>query len=1132
MGEFRLTTVLHAAWIGGGLHLWAESADALGSLSSIVTSPAAAPTSNPSAADGVPTRHPFASDPIDAAASVSTDVASMLREFPQSACDLKLPFRDGTPVPSTRLAFAFGHSTERLDRPGGWGVFRAPSVIVPASLASEVLSSLTDSADDAAAQRLGGSVLFFAEAARFVRFLLAQQRFVPALSQSVTGELSGAWTLWMSDEANAERASQLLAGMPASARAGVDALNHEAWPVLESFLNSLADAACRRTLIEQDFFDSVKERDATTDPHVAWLKGLLSESVSVPAFHGARQELPRRVRAWLGLLEDRGPGSSWRLCLRLNEPRDPGAGPISGAIGNTGEDLLWELSFHLQAVDRPTLILDASDIWILPGDAVTVQGKRVEGPQEILLAELGRASRLYKRLEEALGEVSPTNMSLTTRQAYEFLREVRPILLEQGFAVQAPDWWESPVARLGARLRIEGDGPDPTAPPPVTQSSAAAAHLGMGALVKYRWEIAVGDTTLTLHEFEQLASKRSPLVRVNGRWVEIRPEDVQNAIKFIHENPGGSMRIGEAMRLAYGSDLRQTGIPVLGMEASGWFAAFLGAESLSQQMRVIDPPSTFQGTLRPYQIRGVSWMAFLEKLGFGICLADDMGLGKTIQLLALMAHERECGLTNGNAPPAVPATEGSTQRVPLQPAPAVMHDPSRAVAPPNSLSTSSPVGPTLLLVPMSVVGNWIHETRRFCPHLRVMVHHGADRLTDESLVARAKQSDLVISTYALAHRDKEALSQVPWWRIVLDEAQYIKNPAAKQSQAVRKLNADRRVALTGTPVENRLAELWSIMDFLNPGYLGGSAGFRQRFGVAIERYHDRARAEQLRGLIRPFVLRRLKTDPNVVSDLPDKVESREYCHLTSEQASLYETCVRRMLAEVEEAEGIQRRGLVLSALIRLKQICNHPSLILKDAKDDDSEPGELLKSPPEASRSGKCIRIMEMLDEVIAEGDKALVFTQFRQMGHLLVSMMRHHLGRDILFLHGGTTQGQRQQIIDTFQKDGGSAPILVLSLKAGGVGLNLTAATHVFHFDRWWNPAVENQATDRAYRIGQTRTVQVHKFVVRGTLEERIDQMIESKTALAENIIGAGENWLTEMGTEQLREILTLRNDAVSDEI
>ncbi|QQS08833.1 MAG: DEAD/DEAH box helicase [Phycisphaerales bacterium] len=1057
--------VLHAAWHDASLVLWAEHSGA--------------PHPAQSATETVAV-HPHAIDPLPAIRARSSWARSHEPEALQ--LEVRLPALSGTVLPSARLALALGHSTTHEAATLVLASATVPARVAPPGHTLSFLSEILDDSSSESGPRLvlADSLRFFASLADFARSLLAQQRFVPMLMQSASGELSGCWAPWLSDQANAARTAALLAAMPASARAAVDATNHQPWPIVDAFLREVINAECRRALMREDFEDAIRERNAAHDPHVAWLSGLLATNDDIPVLPQHRPDLAKRVRHWIGLLEDRGEGSAWRLCFKLAEPfmLDP---------TEETTDAEWQLTFHLESVDRPGLVIDADDVWILPGDSAVVHGVRVENPQELLLAELGRAVRLYPRLERALDEPKPTRMGLTTKQAYEFLREIKPILVEQGFSVKAPDWWDSPSARLGARLRLESSETDPFgASGGGGLTNAANPQLGLGALVKYRWDIAVGDTALTLHEFEQLAAKKTPLVRINGRWVEIRPEDLAAAMRFIRENPGGEMSVLEAMRLAYATDVKQSGIPIVGMEATGWLEGFLASDLQSRKLEAIDTPDTFHGTLRPYQARGVSWMYYMERLGFGLCLADDMGLGKTIQLLALLALERERAA-----------------------------DATANVAKP---------GPTLLLVPMSVVGNWVHETRRFCPELRVLVHHGTGRFQGESLAIAAGEADLVITTYALANRDRAHLSTIPWHRVVLDEAQYIKNPTAKQTQAVRELQSPRRVALTGTPVENRLTELWSIMDFLNPGYLGTSGNFRQRFGVAVERFHDKVRSEQLRSLIRPFVLRRLKTDPNVVADLPDKVESREFGHLTAEQASLYESCVSRMLAEVEAAEGIQRRGLVLATLIKLKQICNHPSLVLKD--HDPESP-----NPPDSQRSGKCIRLIEMLDEVVAEGDKSLIFTQFREMGHILAALLRHQFGRDVLFLHGGTTQAQRQNIIDTFQNDPNSSPFLILSLKAGGVGLNLTAATHVFHFDRWWNPAVENQATDRAYRIGQTRTVQVHKFVVQGTLEERIDQMIESKTALAEQIIGSGEQWLTELDSSQLRDLLTLRRDAIDDE-
>jgi len=1021
-----VTIVLHTNFADGRLHIWGERAQA--------------------------SHHA----PMDADTLRSLLEARVpeVRRAQTARLVLRLPAKDDEVLPSAPLI-----RRAAIVDPGAPTTLREETIetlaLEPAD-ASVVLERLVDLDGDAPA--LAPSVRFAERVQALARHILSRQRFVPMLCHDSEGNLSAAWRPWLADEETLERVRALLASMPPAFRAVVSDTPDEPWLILEDMLWRLVDAQCRRVLIDEAMRETIATRDPA-DPHVAWLAGLLDAANTVRAQPRERQTLIRGVRGWIARLEDRGQDAAWHLALRLNEP----------LTLDDGSAELWSLSFHLQAQENEQVVVDAADLWLLSPDGATVQGLQLDNPHELLLAELARAARIYKPLEKALEQPEPVDLTLDTRQAYDFLREVRPLLVEQGITVLAPDWWQSARSRLGARLRISE--PDQTGDAAIRPSQSS---VGLGALVNYHWEIAVGDTTLTLKQFEQLASLKTPLVRMGGRWVEVRPEDVQNAIRFIQENPGGTMSVGDAMRLAFASDTQQTGIPVLGLDASGWVGAMLEGENA--QLPIIEPPEGFRGTLRPYQIRGVSWMRFLESFSFGLCLADDMGLGKTIQLLALLQLERE--------------------------------------------ESDEPVGPTLLIAPTSVLGNWSHEARRFTPALRTTIHHGVERLQGEAFEAAARESDLVITTYALAHRDQDTLQRLHWHRIVLDEAQFIKNPGARQTQAVRALSADRRVALTGTPVENRLGELWSIMDFLNPGYLGGAHQFRTRFAIPIERRKDKERMRKLRALVQPFILRRLKTDASVVSDLPEKIESREYCHLTPEQAELYENTVSRMLARVDAADGIQRRGEVLAGLIRLKQICNHPSQILRDVPDDE---------PPLASRSGKCVRLIEQLDEVLAEGDQALIFTQFRQMGALLQRMLAFELDREILFLHGGTPRGQRERLVERFQK--GDAPVLLLSLRAGGVGLNLTAATHVFHFDRWWNPAVENQATDRAYRIGQSRTVLVHKYLVRGTLEERIDEMIEQKIELAENIIGSGENWLTELDSDDLRDLLALRQDAIGDD-
>jgi SNF2 family DNA or RNA helicase len=533
------------------------------------------------------------------------------------------------------------------------------------------------------------------------------------------------------------------------------------------------------------------------------------------------------------------------------------------------------------------------------------------------------------------------------------------------------------------------------------------------------------------------------------------------------------MNLVEALRLGLGQDISETGLSVTGMESEGWIKEFLDTFSNdTAKMPTVKPPEKFKGQLRPYQLSGVSWMAFLKRFGLGACLADDMGLGKTIEFIAFLLHLKDQNMLHG---------------------------------------------PSLLICPMSVINNWKIEVKRFAPMFKVMVHHGANRNSGNKFVQEAETHDIVITTYSLAYRDEEMLAKIRWECIALDEAQNIKNSSAKQSQAVRKLNSSYRVALTGTPVENRLSELWSIMEFLNPGYLRSAQDFHNSFVIPIEKFRSPAHTERLKRLIQPFVLRRLKTDPTIISDLPEKIETKVFCNLTQEQATLYEAVVKDMLEKIEDSEGIERKGLVLSTILRLKQVCNHPAQLLQDKS-----------ALPE--RSGKLLRLGEMIEEVLDEGDKALIFTQFAEMGRMIKQYLQDTFAREVLFLHGGTPKKERDAMIQRFQSDKKGPALFVLSLKAGGLGLNLTAANHVFHYDRWWNPAVENQASDRAFRIGQRKNVQVHKFVCLGTMEERIDQMIEQKKELAQSVVGTGEAWLTEMSNEQLREVFKLNREAVAN--
>ncbi|MFG1684222.1 SNF2-related protein [Nonomuraea sp. NPDC049269] len=590
-----------------------------------------------------------------------------------------------------------------------------------------------------------------------------------------------------------------------------------------------------------------------------------------------------------------------------------------------------------------------------------------------------------------------------------------------------------------------------------TQSAATAQGFGLRELVDFRIDLAVGGETISEEELAELARLKVPLVRVRGQWVELDDRQLKAALKAVGGERSGELPAAELLRHVVQGDDE---LPLLEIDANGVLGDLLSGQA-ERRLQPMATPTGLDATLRPYQERGLAWLSFLSELGLGGVLADDMGLGKTVTTLALLVHERS-------------------------------------------------ETPTLLVCPMSLVGNWQREAARFAPGLRVYVHHGSGR--DAQAIGDA---DLVITTYGTAQRDLETLRGVEWRRVVCDEAQAIKNSGTLQSQAVRAIPTGTRLALTGTPVENHLAELWSIMEFANPGLLGSRSRFRTRFQEPIEARQDEQAMQALKRATGPFVLRRVKTDKSIISDLPEKMEVKEWCLLTPEQASLYQAVVDDMLGKIDDSEGIERRGLVLAAMAKLKQVCNHPAHLLKD--------GSLL-----SGRSGKLARLEQLAEEIVAEGEKALVFTQYSEFGTMLQPYLAQRLDRPVLWLHGGLPKKTRDRLVDRFQHD--DEPMLfLLSLKAAGVGLNLTAANHVIHVDRWWNPAVEDQATDRAFRIGQRKNVQVRKLICAGTLEERVDEMIERKKSLAERVVGTGEDWLTDLSTGELREVFRLTAEAVS---
>lgn len=716
----------------------------------------------------------------------------------------------------------------------------------------------------------------------------------------------------------------------------------------------------------------------------------------------------------------------------------------------------WSIELLAQDANESSLIVPAADVW---------RGRSPFGPQAVeeLLASLGRLARLAPELANVLDESAPSEIELSTALLMEFLTRRLDALADAGIAVLLPAWWAQ-RRRLGLRVKAKSRGSG--------AGSVVAGGVGMDALVSFSFEAALGEHRLDKAELRALAhavEAKQALVRVRGEWVEVGAGEFAKIVAYAGTR--GEATVADVLRSGMGLDGLSVpdGIEITSVAATGWLGDLLDG-ALHSSVAPVPTPAGFVGQLRPYQERGTGWLNFLGRLGLGACLADDMGLGKTAQLIATL------------------------------------------------LSDDAVAGPTLVVCPVSVLGNWQRELARFAPQLRVVAHHGPDRFTGHrsKFATRAKRADVVLTTYSLVARDTAALEAVPWTRLVFDEAQQIKNPGTAQTRAVQRLRADRRIALTGTPVENRLSELWSIMHVLNPGLLGTQREFRERFAIPIEREHDAASTERLKTITAPFVLRRLKTDKTIIDDLPDKIEVTEHCPLTREQATLYQAVVEELISAATAAEGISRRGLVLAGLMRLKQVCNHPAHFLRD--------GSTL-----SGRSGKLTRAEELVEEIVAAGDKVLCFTQFAEWGELLAPHWRRRFGTEVGWLHGGVARMKRDAMVTAFQESDGPG-IFLISLKAGGTGLNLTAASHVIHLDRWWNPAVEDQATDRAYRIGQRRSVLVHKLVSTGTVEERIDAMITAKRALAERVVGTGEQWITELSTDELRDTIALSAEIGDD--
>ena len=813
--------------------------------------------------------------------------------------------------------------------------------------------------------------------------------------------------------------------------------------------------------------------DAADPPRVRPpdLDARAAAAAAVPAIRGAEFVTPELLGDWWAALD---------ALVRTEIRTTPGGAEAFLKSRNAAWRLVGRVTFHLAENKRdpefPFAFL-ATYTGKLSANGRPVQQRLIDAKTEFagdkqaylgLLAPINRAAQQLEWVRRLFnsGEIFQAPL-WTAKQAYPLLRDL-PALEAAGLIVQVPNWWKA-------------DRP----PRPVVSVQVNArdtkSRVGVDALLDFNVGVTLDGQTLSVDELHELQAAGDGLILLRDKWVEVDKDKLDAALaqwgEVARQADEGGLSFFEGMRLLSGAPLAGDAAAAAVATAPQWtgIAAGPSLEKTLSELRDPEaedaPPPGLHGDLRPYQRAGVAWLRFATRLGLGACLADDMGLGKTIQVLALLLHEKQRG---GEGPRA-----------------------------------------SLLVLPASLIGNWRSEAERFAPDLVLRVVHPSEKSSADDLV----NADVILTTYGVLARTPE-LRERKWRLAILDEAQAIKNAGTRQSQAVKELKANARIALTGTPVENRPSDLWSLFDFLNPGLLGSSRAFASFVkkttgdtdGAAAEKEKTTNKFAALRSLVRPYVLRRVKTDKKVIADLPDKSEVTAYCGLTKAQVVLYERIVGELAGAVAKAEGIGRRGLVLASLLRLKQVCNHPSQLLGDNTFDPAD-------------SGKFARLGEIAAELADRQEKPLVFTQFRAMVDPLHDFLARVFGRRGLTLHGGTAVADRRDLVDTFQRDDGP-PFFVLSLKAGGTGLNLTAASHVIHFDRWWNPAVENQATDRAFRIGQKKNVLVHKFVCRGTVEDRIDALIADKVGLARDLMatdGEGDAVLTELSNADLLKMVAL---------
>lgn len=1026
--------------------------------------------------------HPFVWDPNP----TRVDVATLLKEAPCEIefdlrwLNLRLPilsFGIPRPAPTNWITIS-----EQLQRRSGVGSFAVPAVVPrqPATISDveELISYLIDSGarnPDAGvpneAHFVGSpSLSAMMDVLRFSGSLLRAHRFVPAILPP-SGRGSNGRAEWHTvlSPSNASLAVELAAAAPDEFYSELVGRRGEVGPPPMQRLHLLVDALVGASVrqLTQEHAPRVSQYTRDTKPLDSLAFSLTRRARIRQVTFSMRDRLGEVLDAWrVNALDRLEPA---QLALRLSPP-----GYFETSLVEEASEQ-WEVALGLIAVEGDGVFIDSAAFEGAHSQLAAL-GLTPASAGLLYLRKLAAASKRSSEIETALASANPTRFHLGPEGVLPFVGGAARVLAEEdGVVLVLPS-----VLRDSMKPRIT-----------VSSAPHAAASNGVGLSSLFSFDVSVhlGDRLLDEAEIRRLVAAGTPVVKVDDEWIFVDTTGLGRALRFLerHQDRASMTLVQLLGDTANDRDLEDD----LEIERPDPAVLVESLQRLRNEGHRIDVlPPGFKLALRDYQHRGVEWLASLESVGLGACLADDMGLGKTAQVIALLAneHARRALEPDSNG-------GGSTTTREM-----VLHT---ALPQPQVASHA-----TLIVAPVSVVTNWRREIERFYPSLVVHIHHGSTRLDGVQLASMALSCDVVITSYSLLGRDIDLLNGVSWRRVVLDEAQNIKNPTTATARAAATLSAISRIALTGTPVENHTGELWAIMNFLNPGMLGTRASFRERFSIPIEREHDEGATRALGRIIAPFILRRLKTDRTIIADLPEKIELKEYCTLSVPQLTRYEAELVRLEANLANATRMERRGAILGSITRLKQICNHPGA--------DPETGEL------RDESGKLERLEEILEEVLDSGQKAIIFTQFATFGAQLQRHLQERFAMRVLYLNGDVPMSRRDEMVTEFSTSS-AVPLFILSLRAGGTGLNLTAANHVIHYDRWWNSAVEQQATDRAFRIGQRKDVIVTKLICEGTLEERIDAIIEGKRLLAENLISGGESWITEMSDEELFGLLAL---------